>query len=788
MRLIIFFIAIANFLTLPLDAQHGQLQGKIHYQDQEPAALINILVVGTNFATQTDLNGQFGFTKLPVGQYTLIFKSITSITDSTSVSIYNNQTTTLNEFKLSKSNKELAEVQIDARRQTNYIEQLPSASLRLTMPLLETPQNISVATQQTLKDFGITGTGEMARLTSGISKKYGNDNDIAFVIRGTDATNNIFRNGVGSYWWNQQSDAFMIDRVEFVKGPAGFMIGNSEPGGLLNEVTKQPDGITTRELLLGGGSFNLIRTGFDFGGKLKTKSKWSYRAVAGLQHTQSFYDFYKAHRYFALAAARYTYCSDGFLQVEWNRMDGRFKADNSNNLSYDGANFLFPETFNFNDPYALHGIETDDNYLKISHQHKFRNGWHIKSQIADVRGLYQGDAMYVAGINQTFDTLYRQISFIDWKNGVRSAQSFIDGKFETGNSIIHHLLTGVDLGSTWVNSAWGEAGSDNWGLNNPLNIYNPVYNLDRSWTEDTAMFPATEIGTQWAAWYGQDHIKFFNKYVLTLAGRYSFTQSFASWDSMTVNDRKFTPRVGFTYLISSSSSAYFLYDQTFLPQTGRKADQTLPTPLTGSNIELGFKAEINKKLAINSSLFNTVKKNVLVQNPQTTFYEERGEITSQGFELGVIGNITKQLILNFNYTFTDAQITDDVDSSMIGFPNYGVAKNISNIMIRYKFTKGKIKGVSLGIGSQYSDQISVVWAGWTNPKDKYKALPAYALYDANVTYDYKKWSFQCNVFNLTNERVFSTGWWNSNDDPNQAYFSGNMIAPRNFRVALNYRF
>ncbi len=59
---------------------------------------------------------------------------------------------------------------------------------------------------------------EAIRTVSGVEKSYGELNDYSLIIRGTDATYNVFRNGVGGDWWNQQEDVAMLEKIEFVKG------------------------------------------------------------------------------------------------------------------------------------------------------------------------------------------------------------------------------------------------------------------------------------------------------------------------------------------------------------------------------------------------------------------------------------------------------------------------------------------------------------------------------------------------------------------------------------------
>ncbi len=759
---------------------------------------VTVLINNLDSKIKTDNLGNYGIKDLAQGTYNFSFQ-IDLLKKDTVITLFDDKNIILDiilkedikEALLNKRNKnELSEVTVFGKKEKKYVVSTVSESLRINTPLIETPQNITVATQQTIRDFGITGTAQMARLTSGLIKNYGNNNDFSFSIRGTDATNNIFRNGVGSYWWNQQADAFMIDKVEFIKGPAGFMIGNSEPGGIVNEVTKQADGTKIIEVMTGGGSFNLYRLGFDIGNTFTEKSKFSYRIVLGGQTTGSNIDFYNSKRVYATPSIRYNYNKDSHIQVEMNLMDGKSKLDSNSNVSLDGKSFLFSKNFNSGDPNLVDGIQTDDLLTKISHKHKFKNEWSLKTQITEVHGKYDGDSMYDALFSENFDTIYRQYSVIKWKNGLTSIQSFLDGKFHTGKRIEHSILSGFDYGNTWVNSVFGEAGTeDDWGTNLPLVVSNPIYNLNKNEIGDINNFPRSRYGTKWTSFYTQDHIKIYDKFMVTLAGRYSYTESYSEEDNetTTVYDTKFTPRLGLTYLITKYMSLYTLYDETFLPQTGRKQDGTAPKPLSGTNLEFGYKAELNKKININASLFFTNKNNVLVKNPQNDFYEERGEIVSKGFEFGTIGTISKSILLNLNYTYTDAKITKDIDEAIIGFPNYGVANYVANAMIRYKVINGNFKNISFGLGSQYTSERSAVFAGWTEAIDKDKKLPSYVLMDANIAYEINKFTIGFNAYNLLNRTYFDTGFWNSPSDTTAGFYTGSLGNPSNFILSINYK-
>jgi iron complex outermembrane recepter protein len=789
MKPILSFLLILCCWNLEAQLATGQINGKVNDHKGHALPYAHLIVKGTSIGTVSNETGYFSM-KVPVGQVIVKISSIGYQDQELTLEVQAQQAAEV-VVEMTENAAALAEYVVKANdlRQKSYVSVLPSESLRLNAPLIEVPQNIAVVNRQMMQDFGVLGTAEMARMTSGVTRRYGSANDFAFNIRGTDATNNNFRNGVGGYWWNQQADAFMLERVEFIKGPAGFMIGNAEPGGMLNEVTKQADGREVRELELGAGSWNLFRAGVDLGGKFSANSKFSYRLVAGGQHTNSFFDFYRSYRTYLLPSLRYTYATGSYLQAEMIRMDGHVLADNANNISRDGYEALLPRQYNASDPKALQGVETDDQYFRLSHVHQLGRGWQLKSQLAQVNGVFRGDGMYVSRFTPSLDTLYREYWYTNWRNQLSAAQSFIDGKIKQGAHLEHSILIGLDYGKTSVHSGYADLNPDNWGNQFPIAVNNPIYNLEPQAFADTTQYPADDWGTEWLALYAQDHLKMFNKVVLTLAGRLSRTRAWASYDSTTVVDLKFTPRLGLTYLMGKNASIYTLYDEAFLPQTGRKADRTNARPLTGSNLELGFKAQLmRQKLALNAALFRTIKNNVLVQNPQTQFYEERGQITSQGFEVDLMGNLGSNWLISANYTYTLAEITQDADSSLVGFPNYAVAPHAGNAMLRYRFAQGRLKGFSLGLGAQFMGPRSAVWAGWTNPEDKAKSAPAYTLFDFNAAYETKKWAIRLNCFNLFNRQFMDNAWWNSAaEEGEQGYFNFTPNQPFNFRLSFQYR-
>jgi iron complex outermembrane receptor protein len=287
------------------------------------------MIKNTTKATITDGNGKFDFKKVKTGNYILSVSLSGYSPTEINVEVKQNETAHLI-IQLQVTYAELKEVTVKANTASKYVETKTSEGLRLNLPLNEIPQNIAVVTHQLLADQGLLSMTESIRNVSGITKTYGGLNDYSLNIRGTDATFNVFRNGMSGYWWNQQEDAAMIEKIEFIKGPAGFMAGFAEPGGIVNMVTKQPTKERIANINAGFGSYNLLRLTADFGGVLNKKATFSYRFNTGAHYQQRAFQFGKANRYFVCAAVKYEPGKKTSITAEYNYMWGRTSGNNDN--------------------------------------------------------------------------------------------------------------------------------------------------------------------------------------------------------------------------------------------------------------------------------------------------------------------------------------------------------------------------------------------------------------------------------------------------------------------------
>jgi len=788
-RILPLFVSLITFSGFAQNT--GKIIGTVKLTDGSPAEFVTISIKGTNKGTTTNNKGEYQLEKLKAGTYTVVASFVGFDSQELKTTLKANETKTLPVFALKENTKNLNEVIVTGEKSEKYIAENPSESLRLTAPLIEIPQNITVATRQTIVDMGMLNKNDVIRAVSGITKTYGEDLDASLLIRGTDATYSTYRNGVGGpIWWNAQEDAGMIERVEFVKGPAGFMLANSEPGGLVNTVTKQPTHERINEITFGLGSFNMMRTAIDLGGEFSKDGKLTYRLNTGFQQSAKFYKMGNFNRYFICPSLKYDFTPKSSITIEHNYVKAVTAHNSYNQISINEQFFALPYNMAMNDP-NVGNYMGSDVYTRLGFKHQINDNWNLNAQVAYMSTDWDGMALYVNNISATKDTIYRTSSGSDWTGNLYNMQVFADGKFKTGKYVEHKVLVGLDFGDG------GEGNNYKGDWSNPerlkLSIKNPIYYLPKDSVRYT---PAENNGSwrstnKWQALYIQDHIKIAGKLIVTLAGRFTSLTTGQDYNGgvddpeYEITENAFTPRFGLTYMPSKNLSVFAIYDKSFLAQRGAIFGEGRLPALTGSNREIGVKALLlNNRLGVNASIYRIEKNNVSTSDPiHDGFYLKTGQITSEGFEMDIVGNITNNVSVVANYSYTNARVTKDADSTVIGIKNYGTPDHTLNGWLKYKFTDGILKGLGFGAGVQYMGSRSGVYVGWGSEFGN-KTLPTYTIYDASLSYNFNKLSIGLNVYNIGNQKYVSNGYYN----PDAKEWIYNPGTPVNFRIQTVIKF
>jgi iron complex outermembrane receptor protein len=167
---------------------------------------------------------------------------------------------------------------------TGYVPTESSTGSRMNISVKNLPFSVTGITSDYIKDFGIFEFGDELAFSSSLS---GLNDSGGFNLRGFSG-NITLRNG---YSRLGVFDPSSYDRVEVIKGPAAAVYGQTNPGGIVNYITKTPRNQPFQSLSQAYGSYSLSRTDLEASGPIPTStgdSKLYY--VVAASHSHRFYE------------------------------------------------------------------------------------------------------------------------------------------------------------------------------------------------------------------------------------------------------------------------------------------------------------------------------------------------------------------------------------------------------------------------------------------------------------------------------------------------------------------
>ncbi|UCS92842.1 TonB-dependent receptor [Echinicola marina] len=762
----------------------GTITGLVQDEVGNPLPYASVILEGTSYGAATGEAGDYQFTA-PAGNYTLVVSEVGFASFQKRISIKTGQVNQLPVVVLKEAQEVLGEFTVRGQR-SEYKVDKASGSLRLNTPLIEAPQNIQVITAQSLEDQQIMDMADgVLRNVSGATRLEHWGNLYARVnMRGSRVA--AFRNGmnVTSNWGPLTEDMSFVENIEFVKGPAGFMMSNGNPSGIYNVVTKKPTGQTKGSVNLTLGSFDLYRGALDLDGRLSKDGKLLYRLNVMGQSQNSFQNYTFQNRYSIAPVLSYQLDDKTKLTLEYAYQHVKMSNVGSAYVFSTEGYGIYDQSFTIAEP-GLDPTKIDDHSIMANLQHDINDHWKVTGQLAYFNYSQEGSSMWLNGIEGT--NLQRYASIWDALNESAYGQVYLNGEVKTGG-INHRVLAGLDMGTKEYLADWSQSHQlDTEEI--PFDLENPSYGYPANGLPkfDRSMSLKQRANTSvilqsYSGFYAQDELGFFdNSLRLTLAGRYTYVSQNSY--GTTVEDSKITPRIGLSYTVDNQTAVYALYDQAFVPQSGVLKNGNPAKPITGNNMELGLKRDFfDGKWSTGLSIYRIFKDNELVSDPEnpTAPYSLQMQTRTQGIEFDARGELAPGLVLTANYAYTDSEITEDEragEFSQVGQPVAGFAKHLANGWLSYSLQNGSLKGFGISAGFTFQGDRTT----WNWPGDGQMALPDYFKLDGGLSWENNNLIIRANVFNVLNKYLYSGSAY-------ATYYYYQAEAPRNARLSVGFKF
>ncbi|UNY98376.1 TonB-dependent receptor [Zhouia spongiae] len=771
-------------------SQSGNIKGKVRTSSGEAIPYANVWLENTQKGDVTDQNGSFEIKNIKTGSYKLI---VTSVGYRKSLKQIEIAAGTLNvpDIVLTETTESLGEVVVNGKSKSPYLQTKPSSSLKLESKLIDVPQNIQVVSNELINDqLAFSLFDGIARNTSGVRRVMHQTNALMY-MRGYSVEG--LRNGmnISGYFGPLKDDMSFVDRIEFVKGPAGYMMGNTSLGGLYNVVTKKPTGINKNTLALTLGSFDTYRVEADFDGVLSKDGKLLYRLnlMGKLRGSHTDYGYDNGY----VVAPSFKYMIDEDTEVTMEYIYQNNAIDNYANYIYSKIGFKeFPVNTSYSDP-RKDPVVMNDHSILVNMKHAINNNWTFTTQANYLNYKQRGTQLGLRYNSLQDDgSATRSFGLLDNDNITLLGQAYLNGTATTGE-VSHKIVGGLDMGAKQYYSDWSNLTP--YGEETPYNIYDPEAGAANLTTDD---FPQLDDNVSlrnragrynqknsFTALYFHDEIGFFDdKLRLSMAGRYTNTKRIENTGKITKND-VFTPRIGLSYSFVEDGSVYGVFDQTFEENYGLPLeDGTSLKPSKGSNIEFGIKkAWFNERLTTSIAGYQLTKNNLTTTAGVTPdqYSVQFGESQSKGLEIDINGEVLPNLNVVLNYAFTEARITKDTDPGNVGELLPGAAKHISNAWVTYRLPETtKLEGLGISLGYQLQKDR----AAW--PAGSGSLLPDdYFSLDGGVSYKLGAYNISLLVNNITdnyNYTGFYPGAWG------YTHFGWRAAPPRNFKFRVAYSF
>ncbi len=243
-------------------AQSGTIQGQIMANDA-PVELLNVGFEGTNWGSATDAQGYYQIKDIPFGKYTLQVSGIGYQTHRQEIEIKSSNSLIINIIIKEKIGERLDEVVVTGTMKT--------------VSKLESPVPVELYTPAFFKKNPTPALFEALQIVNGVRPQLNcsvcNTGDIH--INGMEGAYTMILidgmpivSGLSTVYGLNGIPNSMIDRIEVVKGPASTLYGSEAVAGLINVITKNPEGAPVVAMDVMGSTWQEYNA--DFSVKMQT--------------------------------------------------------------------------------------------------------------------------------------------------------------------------------------------------------------------------------------------------------------------------------------------------------------------------------------------------------------------------------------------------------------------------------------------------------------------------------------------------------------------------------------
>ncbi|MFJ4157018.1 TonB-dependent siderophore receptor [Pseudomonas sp. NPDC089752] len=653
-------------------------------------------------------------------------------------------------------------------------------------PLLDTPASVNVFSQQLIEDRQVRKLSEVLQSDASVGESYAPIGYYEnFNVRGFEL------NAASSYRINGQSIAGEQNvalenkqQVELLKGLSGLQSGVSEPGGLINYVTKRAEDVRSVTVSTNEHGERYLAT--DLGGWFGSERQFGLRANLAHEDIRSYVDHADGKRDFASLAFDWQISPDATLQLdaEYQHREQR---------SVPGYQLLGGSE-------VPHGIDPDDR-LAYQHwakpvqndslnlggrfQYRFNDAWSgtlSASRSKVVIDDYSAFAWGSEGGWQSHFSPEGDYDIYDFRSPddtrrTDEAQAVLNGNF-AALGVGHELTVGTSAQRRTLDQRpyYNElVGSGNIYTGAPA-----VEPSDRPVGASERRLDSRQYGV-----FVSDRIS-FNEQWQTVLGAREVRLDEKTWDENGVAGRhtrqyQLLPNAALIYKPRPDTTLYASYAKGLssggtAPWFASNAAEIL-APTVSHQLELGIKRDW-QGMSFSAALFQ-IRQAYQYARPQedgSFTYVQQGQQKNIGLELGASGWVTSKLQIQASAAAIRARVENSGTEAYEDHQAINVPRLRAALQADYSLP---VPGLALLGGARYSASKYASQGGNVE-------VGGYTVFDVGSRYRTRIGGYDT-VLRLTVDNVFDKRYWRDVGD----YLGDNYLfqgAPRTARLSASVSF
>ncbi len=673
-----------------------------------------------------------------------------------------------------------------------------SSATKFELAVQDTPQAISVLTDDIMKTYGTKDLLGIEKFVAGVNSSGNGANTNYFLghiqARGftLDQLSGYKINGF-STMREFQPDFVAVERIEFLKGPSSVIYGVNNYGGTLNTQLKRPEADAAYNVSANYGSYGTYRLSGDATGSITSDGSLRYRIATAWEDREAEKDGFEFQRLPVYARVEWditdstSFDSYVFYQDEEAVDDFGYFAVQEANGDIEEPTGVDRDIFEGNPDF--NNIDRESLQVYSSVKHEFTNDLALQGKVGFNETTHGYEAMYLYNYGYfagPFVDVYAK--FDDRTISSWDAELSFGGDFDMFGQTHKFMLL----------AEYRQIGFDFTEF--PFDNIGNVDQFDPDFSIPTANMDLNVLGTSNGGRSEDQHRWALGGQLLwQITDRLSALLGLR-WDQIhqTVDDIKFdpdptdsvffaernihssarkrsvTPRAGLVFEVTPEINAYVSYSEGFLPQEGITRGGDAIDPEEGVQYEGGFKGEfLDGRLGASITGFFIQREKVSIPDPtnsivlQEDFRIQGGEQEHWGVEFELMGELVENLNVVATYSFLDTEITKEeaglaFNDSSLGNSVIGAPEHSASLFLEYTITTGMLEHFSINGGVNYvgerpSQQQNLVgeYPGYS-PGFPLFHLDEYATVDMGLRY----YGFENITLSLQANNVFNEDYFN----------------------------